>query len=114
MKRFDPKTYAKMAEPFETVEDFIAAGAAFARDVERARKKHRIAEVMLILGVTSKDRPGMLVSSLAFGDSEKAPTLAAHAFEKFAQPVIEQAEWLRRTASGETKSEFVDSKEPTP
>lgn len=44
----DYENYAKMSVPFETESQLTLAFKAFEKDVEKLRKKHRIAELLII------------------------------------------------------------------
>ena len=44
----DPKNYAKMSSEFATEEELKQAVIAFDKDVQKLRKKHRIAELLIV------------------------------------------------------------------
>jgi hypothetical protein len=44
----EPKNYELMSKPFDSEDDLKAAFAAFDKDLSRIRKKHRIAEILIV------------------------------------------------------------------
>lgn len=82
MKRNDSKLYREMSQPFSSGEVANEALQAFFTDVEEARKKHRIAEVIVLCEV-SHDLDGFDVhgaASLLLGSYDKHLPMVARAY----------------------------------
>lgn len=75
-----------------------STGRIFA-DVEAARERHRIPEVMLLAGAHVEAAPAT-VRPLARGSSEWAEHLAAIGFRMFVGPLLARAKKLQEFAMG--------------
>lgn len=83
----DPKRYRRMCEPFPSLEATQDAITAFFNDVEAAREKHRIADVILIAEVVHEaDNTEVRGSStLLLGDSTRALPILAREYGRHSQ-----------------------------
>lgn len=80
--RNNPKHYREMSHPFPSTDDANAALSAFFSDVEAARNKHRISDVVVICEV-SHDLDGEEVrgaASASYGDSARFVTMLAREY----------------------------------
>jgi len=80
--RNDPKLYRQLSEPFPSVDKANEAISAFFRDIEEARKKHRIPDVVVICDITH-DLEGEEVrgsATMKLGGSEHHLAMLARAF----------------------------------
>jgi hypothetical protein len=81
--------------------DAEEAARAFYADVSSLREKHKIPEVIIVVGmnVTSlQSDTSMAVDVCSFGDPRVAPVLGFVAYREFAAPTIKQAERLKKLA----------------
>ncbi len=78
----DPKHYRDISGPFETIEAGNAALAAFFRDVETARDRHRIPDVTVLCEIAhvldGEEIRGS--ASVSFGDNSRVVTMLAREF----------------------------------
>ncbi len=82
MTRNDPATYRRLSEPFPSVEEANEALAAFFRDVQAAREKHRIADVVVLVEISNVlDGEEVRGSASSFyGDSARVLPMLAREF----------------------------------
>ncbi len=80
----DPANYRKMSEPHASADAANDAIKAFYDDVEAARKKHRIRDVVVAVKVATMygDEEGTAVTGFSFGSSVETVGLAAYAYGK--------------------------------
>ncbi len=79
----DPDNYARMILPHETIDEAEAAWKGFWADVYEARKKHRIAEAVVIGQVRWKDEKGELQGANltgSMGNEVSVLRMLAHAY----------------------------------
>lgn len=80
----DPKNYRAMGVPHEGADAANAALVAFARDVEEARKKHRIRDVLvtvqMVVDYSDDEQETAVMTRFSFGDVSKNLELAAYAY----------------------------------
>lgn len=75
----DEAEYRRCAEPFGTREEASAAISAFFEEVYAARKKHKVANV--VVGVRdSVEEVGTIMSSASYGDSLVHESLCAYLY----------------------------------
>lgn len=70
--------YHELSRPYPDHGSAVAALDAFAEDLAELRKKHRIADVCVVMAVTAKDEE--VTSMVGLGDQLKALTLLARAY----------------------------------
>ena len=81
----DPENYYKMSEPHETPDLANEALKNFYADVEVARKKHKIADILLITKDSVKypdGKVGQFMQHSQYGKSLNAELMAAYAYGK--------------------------------
>lgn len=80
--RNDPKTYRELSNPFATNEEANAALRAFFDDVEAARRKHKIADVIalceIVVEIEGEETRGS--GSLHMGDASRQLVMLAREF----------------------------------
>lgn len=78
----DPANYAKMSEPFESKDKANQALQAFADEVSAARKRHGIANVIIIIkdSCLYDGEPGDFLNLMQLGSSQEHEAMAAYAF----------------------------------
>jgi hypothetical protein len=78
----DPKLYREMSVPFESPEKADDAMRAFQADVEEARKKHKIPDVLVAASGSYQDGDdeAAFFSSFSFGNHAYTIALAAYAY----------------------------------
>jgi hypothetical protein len=100
----DPANYRAMCVPHEGAEAANFALQAFAKDVEEARRKYRIKDVLVVLEVAVRyddEHEDGAITRFSFGDLAKAAELAAYAYgaesEAFRERLNKLASgWVRR------------------
>ena len=122
----DPELYARMAEPYSTAEEAQKAMCDFCAEVRVLREKHRIAEVVMIVGVNCGDE--LLAMTQALGNARRAPELAIALMKQTAETMAAQhdqeaaewrkaagAWWVDRTPCGrQTAAEEPGTSKPEP
>jgi hypothetical protein len=96
----DPANYRAMCVPHEGAEAANFALQAFAKDVEEARRKHRIRDVLVTLCMGVKYASGSedgAMTCFSFGDRSACVELAAYAYGVESEA---QRERLNKLASG--------------
>ena len=97
----DAKLFREMSVPFESQDSICNACEAFAKDVQEARKRHKITNVYCIYSSSYIDGEEECegVNRISLGDTSKALPLVAWAFG------MEQAEYedLVRRLAGKRK-----------
>lgn len=78
----DLSNYRKMAKPFDSRADAGAAIQAFLADVIKARQKHRIANVAIVVGVRVENEDGYTVQMQELGSSLVTPGLLVNALKE--------------------------------
>ena len=85
--RNDPKLYTELNKPFASMDEANAASAAFFEELAELRKKHRIANLVVLAKVSMLADEGdgapfevEGMSSLLLGDSRAHLPMLAHAF----------------------------------
>lgn len=78
----DPKHYREISVPFDTAESGNTALAAFFRDVQAARDKHRIPDVTVLCEIshTLNGEEVRGSASVSFGDSSRVVTMLAREY----------------------------------
>lgn len=92
----DPDRYARMAVPFESSTAANDAVAAFYKDVEDARERHKITDVLVLVEISHLVSSGATVqgsSSVSFGAWHNRLTMLARAYgaerERFEKAIAE-------------------------
>jgi len=96
----DPENYRKMCEPFASANEANAALEAFFADVRAARKKHRIANVLMVAELRvnyPETGEGSAMVHGFNGDVLMAVPLAAFAYGKTQE---EQRQLINNLAAG--------------
>lgn len=109
----NPKRYREMSVPFPSAEEANAAIAAFEADVEAARIKHRIADVVVTacVAVDYESGEANAIGIISFGSQEQIALMAAYTAGHCA---AEQAELRNsammkgRRAGGQKKMDFAE------
>lgn len=104
MKRHDPKVYERVSQPHASVDTANDAVTKFFEGIAKLRKRHKIAELLVVAGVYVEgegQEDVLQVAGFAAGDSRVGATLGAHAYAQYTKPEIDRAERLRKAAQGE-------------
>jgi hypothetical protein len=96
----DPANYRKVSEPHETPKAANEALTAFYEEVGELRKKHRIAQVLVVCetNVMYESGEGAALTHMQYGDALKGVPLAAYAY---GQLKSEQLEMINTLLAGE-------------
>jgi hypothetical protein len=98
------KRYDIASQPHATMGDAEEAVRAFYAEVSVSREKHKIPEVIIVVGmsVTSlQSDTSIAVDVCSFGDPRVAPVLGSVAWREFTAPTIKRAEKLKKLAGKE-------------
>lgn len=102
----DPELYARLSQHHKTEAEAMVALDTFLDRVRQLREECGIPELLLIAVAYREptvDKPEAAVcQSLAMGDSNFRPELAASLFHANAVPLIERAARLMKSLTGET------------
>lgn len=82
MNKPNPELYREMSKPFASLKEANAAIEAFHADLEAARTKHRMKDLVMIVEVAFTAQDGDELATIAigsFGDTSRREMLLAYA-----------------------------------
>ena len=98
------KRYEIASRPHATMGDAEEAARAFYADVSALREKHKIPEVIIVVGMNVanlESDTSMTVNVCSFGNPRAAPVLGSIAYREFTAPTIKRASRLKKLAGKE-------------
>lgn len=96
----DPENYLKMSEPFETIDSANEALANFFEEISEIRKKHKVADVLIVCKGSVKYEDGEIGDFINFshyGNSLNQLPMAAFVYGQTSQ---DQKEMVNKLLAG--------------